>query len=340
MVIVMSTDASQEDIQRVLDRLGEQNCRGELTVGVERTIVTVVGPKSPALQEDVRVLPRVESVVLLSKSYELAGRDSKGQGSVISVGGVTIGGGALTLIAGPGTVESREQIIGLARSLREAGANLLTGGTLRPDQSPYAFRGLGEEGLRYLAEARDETGLGIVSEVANTGLVDVVARHADMLEISPFDMSNFGLLEAAAETGKPIILRRALSATVDDWLLSAEHILYAGNDQVVLCESGIRTYEPATRNTTDLSAIPILKELTHLPVIVEPAHSAGQADLVEPLCLAAIAAGADGLMVEVHPNPAHALADGPQSLTPDQFVSLVGRIARLAPVVGRAAPAS
>jgi 3-deoxy-7-phosphoheptulonate synthase len=332
----MGTGATKDDVQRVLDRLVEYDCRGELTVGVERTIITVVGPKPPALQEDVRVLPEVDNVVLLSKSYELAGRESKSESSVVSISDdVSVGGDALAIIAGPGTVESATQIETLAAELRQAGANMLMGGTMTPDQSPYAFRGLGEEGLRHLAQAREATGLLVVNEVVNVTQLETVARYADVLEIGAYNMRNFGLLEAAAATAKPIVLRRGLSATIDDWLLSAEHILYAGNDRVILCESGIRTYEATMPSTTDVSAVPMLKRMTHLPVVIDPAHSAGDASLVGPLALAAVAAGVDGLMLTVHDNPDRALADGPQSLTPEQFRVLLASIATLAPVVGR-----
>ena len=335
MVIVMGTSATKGDVQRVLDRLGEHDCRGELTVGVERTIITVVGPKTPALQEDVRVLPAVDNVVLLSKSYDLAGRDSKPDGSVVTVGDVSFGGDALAIIAGPGTVESAAQIDTLAAELRQAGVAMLMGGTMTPDQSPYAFRGLGEEGLQHLAQARDATGLLVVNEAVNVSQLETVVRYADVLEIGAYNMRNFGLLEAVAATAKPVILRRGLSATIDDWLLSAEHILYAGNDRVILCESGIRTYESTMPSTTDVSAVPMLKRMSHLPVIVDPAHSAGDASLVGPLALAAVAAGVDGLMLSVHGNPDRALADGPQSLTPDQLRALLASIATLAPAVGR-----
>lgn len=335
MVIVMGTAATDGDIQRVLERLTEYDCRGELTVGVERTIITVLGPKIPALQEDVRVLPGVENVVLLSKSYELAGRESKPDGSVVTIDGVSFGGETLAIIAGPGTVESAAQIETLAGELRQAGADMLMGGTMTPDQSPYAFRGLGEEGLQYLAQAREATGLLVVNEVVNVAQLETVARYADVLEIGAYNMRNFGLLEVAAATAKPIILRRGLSATIDDWLLSAEHILHAGNERVILCESGIRTYESTMPSTTDVSAVPMLKRMTHLPVIVDPAHSAGDASLVGPLALAAVAAGVDGLMLSVHDNPDRALADGPQSLTPDRFHALLASIAALAPTVGR-----
>lgn len=335
MVIVMTASAGPADIQRVLARLKDHGCRGELTVGVERTIITVVGPRPPALQDDVRVLPQVESVVLLGKSYKLASRESKPEGTVVALNGARLGQGSVVLVGGPGCVESREQLLPLAATLRALGVSLISGGAMRPDQSPYAFRGLGERGLQLLAEAREQTGLPVASEVPTAHDVPTVAAYVDVLEIGPSNMSNFGLLEAAAATGKPIILHRAFSATLDDWLLSAEHILYTGNDRVILCESGIRTYEPSTTTTADLSAVPLLKRLTHLPVIVDPARSAGQAALVAPLALAAVAAGADGVLLEIHPTPDQALVDGAQSLSPAQVEALLVPLQRLATALGR-----
>lgn len=335
MVIVMSTDASQADIERVLARLGEQNCVGELTVGVERTIVTVVGPTTPSLEEDVRTLPQVDSVVRLEKSYKLAGRESNPAGTTVEVGGVSVGGPELVLIAGPGSVESAEQIATLAPLLRAAGATALAGATMRPEQSPYAFQGLGEEGLRLLAQAGRDAGLAIVNEAASVDRVETVGSYADVIEIGPYNMRNFGLLEAVAATGKPVLLRRDLAGTIDDWLLSAEHVLLKGNPQVILCESGIRTYEHSTNTTLDISAVPMLKSMTHLPVVVDPAYSSGSARLVPPLALAAVAAGADGLVLAVHANPDHALIDGPQSLTPTAFEALVKAVTELASTLGR-----
>ncbi len=335
MVIVMSTDAAEQDVQQVLDRLGEHGCRGELTVGVERTIITVVGPRPAALQEEIRTLPHVESVVLLSKSYERAGRESQPEGTVVAIGEARVGDGGIAIVAGPGAVESQAELLALAQSLKERGVTLLRGGAMRPSQSPYAFRGLGEEGLRYLAEAGGASGLGVVSEVPSVDNVAIVAAYVDVLEIGPFNMHNHGLLEAAAATGKPILLHRGLSATVDEWLLSAEYVLNAGNPQVILCESGIRTFDPTTPATLDVSAVPVLKELTHLPVIVDPAHSAGRADLVAPLALAAVAAGADGLAIHVHPQPGHALVDGAQSLGPEPYGELITRLRTLAAALER-----
>ena len=342
MVIVMGTDASQADIDHILARLAEQDCRGELTVGVERTIITVVGPASPALQEDMRLLPHVVDVVRLGKSYDRAGLDSHPDPSLIQIGSgdatATIGSERLTLIVGPGAVESAQQLQDLGPALRDGGAAVLMGGALRPDQSPYAFTGLGEEGLRHLAAARQAASLPVLEQVPDIASLEIVARYADALEIGAHSMTNFGLLEAVAATGKPVILRRGISATLDEWLLSTERIMLAGNPNVVLCESGIRTYETATSRTPDISAIPALKRLTHLPVLSDPARASGQAGLVPDLAMAAIAAGADGLILELHPNPDRALADGPQSLTAAQFIALSRRIATLAPILGRSLP--
>lgn len=335
MVIVMSTDAGDADVQAVLARLTEQNCRGELTVGVERTIITVVGPSTSVLEDDVRSLAKVDSVVRLEKSYKLASRESQPDGTRVRFGSVEVGGGEIVVVAGPGSVESAEQIDGLAPLLRDAGAVAITGATMRPDQSPYAFPGLGEEGLRMLASAAQAAGLAVINEAPSVDRVETVARYADVIEIGPYNMRNYGLLEAVAATGKPVLLRRDLAGTIDDWLLSAEHILLKGNDQVILCESGIRTFEHATNTTTDISAVPMLKSMTHLPVFVDPAYSSGASALVTPLALAAVAAGADGLVIEVHANPDRAMVDGPQSLTPAGFTDLMQRIQPLARVQGR-----
>ena len=335
MVIVMGTEAAQADIQRVLDRLGEHDCAGELTVGVERTIITVVGPTSPALQEDVRVLPHVDNVVLLAKSYDLAGRGAHPDGTIVMLGNTPVGGDGIAVIAGPSAVESADQIDAVAAALREMGASALSGSALRVGNSPYAFSGLGKDGLRLLAHAGAANGLPVVSEVPTAADVDLVARYVDVLEIAPANMRNIGLLEAAARTGKAIVLHRELSGTLDEWLLSAEHILYAGNPHVILCESGIRTYEPATRTTTDISAVPTLRGLTHLPVIVDASRSAGQAVLVGPLALAAVAAGAHGLRVDVHPNPDRALLDGPQALRPEECLEMLDRVRGLAAALGQ-----
>ena len=343
MVIVMGTNATQADIDLVLARLAEQGCRGELTVGVERTIITVVGPTTPALQEDVRVLAHVVDVVLLGKSYDLAGLDSRPQGTSRRHRRRGAVGRDRRRAVGDHRRAGHGRVGGAARGAGRSPAAgrrraALMGGSLRPGQSPYAFTGLGEEGLRHLAAAREATGLPVVEEAPDSASLPMVAGYADALEIGSHGMTNFGLLEAVAATGKPVILRRGFSATLDEWLLSAERILLAGNPHVVLCEAGIRTYETATSHTPDLSAIPALKRLTHLPVIADPSRACGQADLVPDLAVAAVAAGADGLVLEVHPNPDHALADGAQSLSPEAFLALSARLAALAPAVGRRLP--
>ena len=335
MVIVMSAGAAQADIDRVLAHLEQSGCRGELTVGVERTIVTVLGPETPELQEEMRTLPLVESVVQLGKSYKLASLDPERQSSTVKVGNVRVGGGGLVIMAGPAAVETGGDPSALAASLKERGVSLLWGGAMRPGQSPYAFRGTGEEGLRCLAAAGKAAGLSVVSEVPSVAEVGLIASYVDALEIGPFNMRNFGLLEAAAATDMPILLHRGLSATIDEWLLSAEHVLHAGNDRVVLCESGIRSYDGATSATLDVSAVPVLKELTHLPVLVNPARGTGRADLVERLALAAIAAGADGLAIEVHSQPGQALVDGSQSLPLDPYGEMVRRVEVLALALDR-----
>ena len=335
MIVVMRTTATQTDIDRVLQRLAEQSCRGELTIGVERTIITAVGPLSPALEEDVQVLPEVDKVVRLGKSYHLASSDAAPGPTVVQVAGVPIGGAHFALIAGPATVESEQQVVELAPRLRAAGAALFSGGTTRPGDSPYAFRGLGPQALAFLEQARTAGGLPVVSEAPNVADLDAVARAVDLIEIGAVNMRNAGLLEAAAAAGKPVLLRRAADATLDDWLLAAERLLYAGLQDVVLCESGIRTYESAAPTTADISAIPMLKRLTHLPVVIDPAHSSGDRSLVEALSLAAVAAGADGLYLPVHPDPDHALADGDLSLSPDDFAALVAKVQGLVAVTDR-----
>lgn len=335
MVIVMSTEAAQADVERVLARLEASGCRGELTVGVERTIVTVVGPETPELPQEMRTLPQVESVVQLGKSYKLASREPAQPASTFEVGGVRVGGEGLVVMAGPGAVAAGEDLGALAAALKARGVSLLWGGAMRPGQSPYAFRGTGEQGLQQLATAGAAAGLGVVSEVPSVAEVETIAKYVDVLEIGPFNMRNFGLLEAAAATDRAVLLHRGLSATIDEWLLSAEHVLHAGNERVMLCESGIRSFDPSTPAVLDLSAVAVLKDRTHLPVLVDPARGAGRADLVGRLALAAVAAGADGLAIEVHPTPGQALVDGAQSLSLEPYGELVGRVELLGRALGR-----
>jgi 3-deoxy-7-phosphoheptulonate synthase len=280
-------------------------------------------------------LPGVERAIPVSKPYKLVGREARPENSVITVGSAVIGGPELAIMAGPCSVESREQIVAAARSVKSAGAQFLRGGAFKPRSSPYSFQGMKEEGLVLLAEAREKTGLAIVTEVKDTGTLPAVAEVADVLQIGARNMSNFSLLEAVGELRKPVLLKRGIAATIEELLMAAEYIASRGNLQIILCERGIRTFETATRNTLDLNAVPVLKKLSHLPVIVDPSHGVGIWEAVPAMSMAAIAAGADGLMIEVHPDPAAALSDGAQSLRPSRFAALMNDIRRLAPVVGR-----
>jgi len=284
------------------------------------------------------LLPGVDEVIPISKPYKLSSREFQHEDTVIKVGDVSIGGDTLVIIAGPCAVETEKQVLETARTVKEAGANILRGGAFKPSTSPYQFRGLGKEGLEILALARAETGLPLITEVLTPQDVDLVARYTDILQIGARNMQNFALLDEVGKVRKPVMLKRGMSATIQEWLLSAEYILSQGNRQVMLCERGIRTFETYTRNTLDISAIPIVKKLSHLPVIGDPSHGTGKWYLVTPLSLAAVAAGADGLMVEVHPNPDQALKDGAQSLTFDSFQQLMAQLAPVAASVNRKLP--
>jgi 3-deoxy-7-phosphoheptulonate synthase len=270
-----------------------------------------------------------------TKPYKLASRDALPANTIVRVGDLRIGGDELVVMGGPCTVESREQLLDTARAVKAAGARVLRGGAYKPRTSPYSFQGLGEQGLEYLAEAREATGLPVITEVLDTADVELVARYTDILQLGTRNMQNFALLRAVGATDKPVLLKRGMSATIEEWLMAAEYMLAAGNPNVILCERGIRTFETAVRNTLDLSAVPVVKQLSHLPVIVDPSHAAGQRYLVKPLSLAAAAVGADGLLIEVHPDPDAALCDGPQSLGLEQFQELMVEVGRVAGMVGR-----
>ncbi len=334
MIIVMKVGATPEELDHVMERLQEVGLSGEVTVGVERSIVGVVGKTFPELTTMIETLPGVDHAVPISRPYKLASREFRRDNTVIDVGGVRIGDGGTVVMAGPCSVESEEQLMSTARAVREAGAQILRGGAFKPRSSPYSFRGLGEEGLRYLAAAREETGMPVITEVLTVKDVDLVARYADILQIGARNMQNFILLEEVGRTGKPVMLKRALAGEIEEWLLCAEYILAQGNRQVILCERGIRTFETATRNTMDLSAIPVVKELSHLPIISDPSHGTGKWRLVEPMAMASVAAGGDGLMIEVHPSPDHALSDGAQSLTFANFARMMGNVRKIAEAVG------
>lgn len=329
MVIIMNTDASKEEIQAVIDSVHHVGLKTQVIEGESKTIVGVIGDKRLMANLAVDAMQGVEQSVAISKSYKLVSREFHPVNSSVDVAGIKIGGGHFVVMAGPCAVESKEQLFESARIVKDGGAQFLRGGAYKPRTSPYAFQGLETEGLKYLAEARELTGLKIVTEVTEVEAVEVVSKYADMLQIGARNMQNFGLLKEVGRGNKPVLLKRGLAATINEWLHAAEYIISEGNQHVVLCERGIRTYEEYTRNTLDMSAVPAMKHLSHLPIIVDPSHGTGKWRMVKPMSLAAIAAGADGLMVEVHPDPAKALSDGPQSLTPENYQELMRSVQKL-----------
>jgi 3-deoxy-7-phosphoheptulonate synthase len=333
----MDTQASQEDVQHVVARLQELGLEGHVSVGVERTVIGVVGRSDripPELQNMLETLPNVAEVLQINRQHRLVGREFQRDDTVIDVG-VRIGGGEVVVMAGPCSIEDEEHIVETARAVKEAGAHVLRGGAFKPRTSPYAFRGLGEEGLRHLATARQVSGLPVITEVMTVRDVDLVARYADILQIGARNMQNFVLLDELGKVRKPVMLKRGIAGEIQEWLLAAEYIMAQGNRQVILCERGIRTYESMTRNTMDISAIPLVKRLSHLPVVADPSHGTGKWYLVEPMSMAAVAAGADGLIIEVHPSPDHALSDGAQSLTFENFARLMERVGTVGAAIGR-----
>lgn len=330
MVIVMQPGATSEQIQRVIERIQAANLKVHLSHGEYRTIIGVIGEKKDIMNLPIEAFDGVEKAVPITVSYKLVSREFHPQPTIVDVGGVKVGNGHFVVMAGPCAVESREQLLETAQIVKEGGAQFLRGGAFKPRTSPYSFQGLEEQGLAYLAEAREATGLKIVTEVMDVTAVDLVASYADVLQIGARNMQNFQLLRAVGRTSKPVLLKRGIAATINEWLHAAEYILNEGNYQVMLCERGIRTFEDYTRNTLDLSAVAAIKHLSHLPIIVDPSHGTGRWRLVRPMALAAVAAGADGLLIEVHPNPAEALSDGPQSLNPDNFFALMRDVRGLA----------
>jgi len=335
MFIVMRQGYSEKELTDVVERLNQLGFAGHVSKGVERTVIGVVGRTYPELKDTLETWPGVDEVVPISKPYKLSSREFQPQDTVIKVRNVTIGGGEVVVIAGPCAVETEEQLLQTARAVKAAGANILRGGAFKPSTSPYSFRGLGEDGLKLLDRARQETGMPVITEVMSPQDVELVSRYSDIIQVGARNMQNFILLDEVGKAQKPVMLKRGMSATIQEWLLSAEYILAQGNRQVMLCERGIRTFETFTRNTMDVSAIPLIKKLSHLPIIADPSHGTGKWYLVSPLALAAVAAGADGLMIEVHPSPDHALKDGPQSLTFDNFERLVTQVGKVAASVGR-----
>ncbi len=329
MVIVMKDNASEEQIQTVSNFLKKTGLSVHLSQGTNKTILGAVGESAQLDRDFLESLPGVEKIVPIMKPFKLASREFQKCNTTIRVGDVTVGYGNLCIIAGPCAVESRERFLEAALIVKEAGGNMLRGGAFKPRTSPYSFQGLGEEGLKIMAEARDLTGLPIVTEVMDQKTLPMVEEYADIVQVGARNMQNFFLLKELGKINKPVLLKRGLSATIEEWLMAAEYILGNGNPQVILCERGIRTFETYTRNTLDLSAIPVLRELTHLPIIVDPSHATGKRHLVEPMALAAVAAGADGLIVEMHQNPPEAWSDGPQSLFPGEFRTMVKKVQRM-----------
>ena len=338
MIIVMKKGCSEDEINALRERLEGLGLQAHLSVGVERTVVGVIGKPDPELKDTLEYMSGVAEVVLVSRPFKLPSREFHPDDTVIKVGDVVIGGEDLVVIAGPCAVESPEQILDTARLVKETGAQVLRGGAFKPRTSPYSFRGLGESGLQMLAQAKEEMGLPVITEVMSPQDVELVCSYADILQIGARNMQNFILLDEVGMAKKPVMLKRGLSATIEEWLLAAEYILSKGNSEVILCERGIRTFETYTRNTLDLSAIPLIKKLSHLPIVTDPSHSTGKWYLVPPMALASAAAGAHGIMVEVHPNPQMALCDAAQALTFDNFRGLMQQLANSTQSLQRRAP--
>jgi 3-deoxy-7-phosphoheptulonate synthase len=337
-IIVLGADATEDDIRHIVKKLEGRNLQAHISKGTERTIIGVIGDTSKITEEEedsFRAAAGVENVVRIVKPFKLASREFRKEDTLINVRGVIIGAKKIPVMAGPCAVENKTILSSIAEKVKAAGASFLRGGAFKPRTSPYAFQGLGEEGLTYLAEAREKTGLPIITEIMDPRDMEIITRYTDIIQIGARNMQNFRLLLEVGTSDKPVLLKRGLSSTIKEWLMSAEYIMSRGNHNVMLCERGIRTFETATRNTLDLSAVPVLKQLTHLPVVVDPSHGVGKRDLVAPMAKAAIAAGADALMIEVHTNPEEAMSDGDQSLKPSQFDKLMIELGPVARAVGR-----
>ncbi|MDO9289508.1 MAG: 3-deoxy-7-phosphoheptulonate synthase [Thermodesulfovibrionales bacterium] len=337
-IIVLNRKATENDIKRILKKLESRGLKGTISKGTERIVIGVIGDTSKITEDEentVRVMKGVEEVMRILKPYKLASRDFKSQDTIIKVKGRIIGGKKIPVIAGPCAVENRAMMMNVAEKVKAAGASFIRGGAYKPRTSPYAFQGLGEEGLQYLAEASKKTGLPVVTEIMDPRDLDTILKYTDIIQIGARNMQNFRLLLEVGMCHKPVLLKRGLSATIQEWLMAAEYVMSKGNQQVILCERGIRTFETATRNTLDLSSVPVLQQRTHLPVVVDPSHGVGKWDLVAPMAKAAVAAGADGLLIEVHTDPENAMSDGEQSLKPDAFKKLMSELKPIAKAVGR-----
>jgi len=335
MIVVMKTGSSHNEISKVTKRIENAGLKAHISEGVDHTVIGVLGKVFPELRDSLELLPGVEQVIPVTKPYKLSSREFHPPDTIVKVKGVTIGGNEIVVMAGPCAIESEEQLLATAQAVKAAGATVLRGGAFKPRTSPYDFRGLGEIGLKILAAVGKETKMPVITEVMSPDQVDLVAKYTDILQIGARNMQNFILLDEVGKTKKPVLLKRGLSSTIQEWLLAAEYILAQENEQVILCERGIRTFETHTRNTMDISSIPIIEKVSHLPVIADPSHATGKWYLVPPLALAAVAAGADGLLIEVHPNPDMALADGPQSLNFDSFRLLMSQLLPIAKASNR-----
>lgn len=335
MIIVMKPGASQEEIKNVEEKLIELGFKTHPIYGEVKTVIGAIGDKTLVKAHNIAMMPGVEKIVPIMKPYKLVGRELKPEDTVVEIDDIKIGGKKLVVMAGPCAVESEEQLLNTAQKVKEAGATILRGGAFKPRTSPYSFQGLEEEGLKILHNVSKATGLKVITEVVDTRDVELVSQYADILQIGARNMQNFRLLHECGASGKPVLLKRGLTATIEEWLMAAEYILNAGNSQVILCERGIRTFETSTRNTLDINAIPVVKELSHLPIVVDPSHATGNWKWVEAVSRASIAAGADGLVVEVHPNPNAAFSDGIQSLKPDKFARMMEGLRPIAQAVGR-----
>ncbi len=337
MMVIMKPGHTRAEFDAVMGRIKEVGLDGHPIIGVERTVIGVVGldREHPELADDIEVMPGVEGTVPISSPFKLCSREFRSDDTVVNVNGVRIGEGTVTVMAGPCAVESEAQLMATAKAMKERGASILRGGAFKPRTSPYSFRGLEEDGLKLLAQARQETGLPVVTEVMSETTVQLIAKYADILQIGTRNAQNFFLLEEVAKAHKPVLLKRGRSSPIQEWLLAAEYILAKGNRDVILCERGISTFETAARNTMDINAIPLVKEMSHLPIVADPSHGTGKRKLVGPVALGMVAAGADGLILEVHPSPEHALSDGAQSLTFDLFSSLMQNVTKVAAAVGK-----
>ena len=335
MIVVMKQGASNSQVVNVTARIEQWGCQAHISEGNERTIIGIIGNGRPLDREQIERMDGVERTVPVLRPFKLASREFHPQDSIVPVNGIAVGDKKLVIMAGPCAVEGREELLEAARAVKEAGAQMLRGGAFKPRTSPYSFQGLGEEGLRYLAAAREETGLAVVTEVMSPEQVPLVSTYADILQIGARNMQNYALLHAVGEAHRPVLLKRGMMSTIEEMLMSAEYILSHGNERVILCERGIRTFEKYTRNTLDINAVPLLKQLSHLPVIVDPSHGTGKWELVGAVSRAAVAAGADGLLIEVHPHPSIAMSDGAQSLKPEPFAQLMVELKAVAQAVGR-----